>query len=134
MISVCKNSAFSNFFKFASAAVLIGAIALVDFKDSINAAVKCGPFFKNNIDSHELYHPIMEDTPVVKNHPWMFVYIAGTEQQLRARGRGGRERERERERERVKERNGRVQALSTFLVSVALHGPTAPMCATFLWN
>jgi hypothetical protein len=74
---MAQSSSFSNFFKFGVAAVLILLISLLDFKDTMAAAVKSRAFFLNNLNAPELFHPIMDKSWLVRAHPWLFVYLAG---------------------------------------------------------
>lgn len=83
LADVCENAHFSNFFKFISATVMILLCSLIDFNNSISSAQKTGYFFVNNVDHEHLNHPIMEESPIVRSQPWMFVYLAGV---LRAVG------------------------------------------------
>jgi hypothetical protein len=77
LADLSNSSAFSNFFKFIAATFLIFGMALFDYKDTMIAARKSWHFFKNDVSAPELYHPLMEASPLIRNHPWLFVYLAG---------------------------------------------------------
>jgi uncharacterized membrane protein YdcZ (DUF606 family) len=95
---VSGSTSFSNLFKFASALILVTAISLIDWTNTKTAAPKL--FWRNNIDAPEYvrttlilgfcqiifnqfcykclqYVPLMDASPVIRQHPWLFIYATG---------------------------------------------------------
>ncbi len=112
--TVSGSAPFSNFFKFATAALLLAVMAMFDFSDAWQAVVTSSGLWTNNLDdpkydrlpqkskkkidccalsltclhfhfSHtrphtrgdRYYKPVMDISPVIRRHPWMFIYFAG---------------------------------------------------------
>ena len=74
---VTGSQTFSNTFKFATSALLVIFIGLWDFQNSVESSSKLMHFFKNDVESPELYHPLMDVSPAIRKHPWLIAYGSG---------------------------------------------------------